>query len=119
MSILDILINDIIIYIVPFLKTYDKLMFLSSSKDLHHLKDKVTYDYMVNIRRIQRLWYYGKFTNIYTNDIGNFKFPISINRLTFSNNFNKDIKGMIPDTITHLTFGDNFDQNIEECIPNS
>src|SRR5579872_7564383 len=97
MSILDIMISDCIISITKFLNDKENLRFLSISKDLHLLKDKINYDDEINIDRIHQLWYYDRFTNIMAHHLL-YKFPKSI---------------------THLEFDDKFDQNIKECIPTS
>src|SRR5579872_2704116 len=120
MSVLDILINDIIIKITTFLRTCDKVMFLSISKDLHFLKDKIYYDKKIRLRKICNLWYYDNFTNIIVGNTSyKYKLPKSVNHLTFYWEFNKDVKGYIPNSITHLTLGDNFNRDIKGCIPNS
>ena len=116
MCILDI--DDVIIYITTFLDIPNRLKFLSLSKNLHILKDKINYDDKINFDLINKLWYYDRFTNVVTNYAISV-FPKFINHLTFGWSFNQDIKDCIPNSVTHLTFDDDFNQDIKDCIPNS
>src|SRR5579872_2711480 len=113
------LLDDIIIYITSFLNTNDSINFLSISRDLHLLKDKIYYNKPVYSHIIHKLWYYDRFTNIMVIDTG-IKLPKFINTLEFDMCFdNQDIKDCIPNSVTHLTFGHYFNQDIKDCIPNS
>ena len=115
MSTLDILINDIILNITNFLNTYDKLMFLSITKNQHMLKDKICYEDKIVIGEILTLWYYDRFTNI-SIELFNRKLPTLITHLTIGRNFKQDIIDCIPNSVTHLTFGDSFSQTIKDCV---
>ena len=78
-SILDILISDIIINIASFLNTFNKVKFLSLSKNLHILKDRINYDTKIKLYKICKLWYYDRFTNIIvSNSTRNYNLPKSI-----------------------------------------
>src|SRR5579872_6693746 len=117
---MDILTIDSIIDITIYLNDKDKIKFLSSSKELHILKDKVHYNDQIYIGDINDLWYFDRFTNIHISN-SNYRYPIpnSIIKLSLRYYFYADIKGYIPNTVTHLTFGGYFNQNIEGCIPTS
>jgi|SRR5579872_1306122 len=91
MNILDILIKDVIIHIVSYLKIYDRLKFLSLSKNLHILEDEFYYDNNVLIDDIYHLWYFDKFTNITANNLS-FRFPRAIKKLSFNSDFNQNIE---------------------------
>src|SRR5579872_2052454 len=80
------LINDIVIYIMTFLNDGPKRRFLSSSKDLHKLKDKIYYDCMMKIEKIHTLWYFDMFTYVEINNL-EYKLPNSITKLCI--NFDK------------------------------
>src|SRR5579872_1016020 len=117
---MDILIQDIIIYIVSYLKTKKKIKFLSLSRDLHALKDKIYYEDMIDIDKIHNLWYFDKFTNVLIYDTNiTYKFPMFVTHIIFGPYYNKNVKGLIPNSVTHLTFGEHFNQPINDCIPNS
>src|SRR5579872_4878071 len=119
MGISDILVSDTIIYVVSFLKTNDKIKFLSLSKDLHLLKDKIYFDELITYtKKINYLWYFDRFTNIIIYDITQ-KLPKSVKHITFGNYFNQDIRDYIPHSVTHLYFKDDFNKDIKGCIPNS
>src|SRR5579872_5211183 len=130
------LINDIIIYIMTFLRDNEKIKFLSLSKSLNYLKNKVYYDEMIDIGKISRLSYYDMFTNVIIIDFSH-SLPNSIKKITFNNNmsahphinnlftmdeaidrpnsviaYNKNMILQIPNTVTHLIFNDWFDQDI-------
>src|SRR5579872_2961601 len=83
MNILDYLINDVLINIMSFLNSPNKLKFLSSSKDLHALKNKVHFGDNVDIEKIHKLWYFNSFTNIAI-DSTTYELPKSINRLVMN-----------------------------------
>src|SRR5579872_6029748 len=136
MSILDILIVDVIINIMTYLSDRGKIKFLSLSKNLHALKNKVYYEEYINVDRIHTLWYYDRFTHINFYNL-RYTFPKSITHVTVSNTnivnhipasvthlnfdkcFDENIKDCIPNTITHLTFGCFFNRNIKDCILNT
>ena len=112
------LIDDIIIYMMSFLNMYDKMIFMSSSKNLCVFKSKLQYDDKIIVNRIKNLWYYDRFTNIEI-DMLIHKFPKMITKLTLGPYFNYKINEYIPKSITHLTCGISFDQSIKNCIPES
>src|SRR5579872_94757 len=117
---MDLLIDDIVINIMSYLKTKEKIEFLSLSSHLHSLKNKVDYDIEIKLNKIHKLWYYDRFINVIVNKHNyKYKLPKSITHLTFDNSFDCDIMNYIPNTITHLKFGHNFNQSIKHCIPNS
>src|SRR5579872_4509050 len=144
-NILDMLIDDIIIYIMTFLNDKKKIRFLSTTTRLHLFKNKVCYNEITDMYRIYDLPYYDRFNNVslagYEIFCG-YKLPKSIKYLTFHTSYgidedikdfipepnpdmlsemgwdiNKDVKNYIPDTVTHLTFS--FDKPIKHCIPSS
>src|SRR5579872_2119524 len=114
----DLLVDDMIIYIMTYLNDKNKLLFLSLSKQLHFLKTKVYWNDYVCTDKIYGLSYYDMFTHVISNL--NHKLPNSITHLSITNTFNQDIKGChIPNSITHLSFGNAFNKDIKGCIPNS
>src|SRR5579872_245517 len=118
--IIEILIDDIILYITTFLDDINKIYFLSSNKILHTFKNKIYYDEMKHITKIYNLSYYDMFKNIQVDGLDH-KLPKYVTHLSFEkySTFDEDIRNKIPNTITHLTFGPCFDQNIKGCISNS
>ena len=62
--IMNTLVYDNIIDILSYLINIEKILFLSLSKELHALKNKVYYDEFIDIDKIQHLWYYNRFTHI-------------------------------------------------------
>src|SRR5579872_6900445 len=121
---MNLLIDDMIVHIMTYLNNKSKIQFLSISKNLQQLKNKVQYNEKISLNKIRRLPYYNMFLNVIIQDdniLNNnlcFKLPNAITHLTLdiSGTCNKDY---IPVTITHLTFGDHFYQDINDCIPNS
>src|SRR5579872_3143841 len=125
---MDILVIDCIINITSYLINHDIINFLSTSKYLHLLKDKIHYNNPVAICDIQKLHYYDQFTNIIINNL-TYTLPKNITHLTI--NFidygfdygwrysNKDIKTYIPSTVTHLLFKEYIRTNIKDCIPDT
>src|SRR5579872_6166270 len=122
---MNVLIDDIIAYIMTFLTDIEKIKFLSLEKRLHMLKNKVQYNSLVHNDVICNLVYYDMFTNVRINRLNSKcnRFPKYITHLTFGDTFNNDITGLISNSIiariTHLTFGAAFDQDIKGCIPTS
>src|SRR5579872_624697 len=118
---MDILIDDVIIYITFYL-CYDmyRISFLSSSKYFHKLKDKIYYNDIIKfniwpmsdkklskLSKMRHLWYFDRFTNVKTDDL-DYQFPKSITHLTLGYNFdfnsykskNINIKNYIPSSVT-------------------
>lgn len=62
-NMLDALFKDIILNITTYLNNKDEMRFLSSTKNLHDLKNDVYYENIVAIRIIHQLWYFDRFTN--------------------------------------------------------
>lgn len=118
MNMLDVLIEDILLIITVYLNNEEKINFLSSSRDLHNLKNKIYYEDIINVKNIYELWYFDRFKNIIIDNL-EYKLPKSLNQLTFCETFNNNIKEYIPDSVSHLTFGNDFNQDIQDCIPNS
>src|SRR5579872_4413206 len=117
---MDLLIDDVIVSIMSFLKDIEKIMFLSSSNRFHQLKNKVYYNEKIGICKINTLFYYDMFTNVYVINNNAYKsLPKAITHLTFGWEFNQNIRDCIPNSVTHLTFGNDFNQDIKDCIPNS
>src|SRR5579872_6404657 len=65
---MELLIDDVIIYVMTFLNNEDKIQFLSMSNKLHTLKHKVYYDQKIAISKIRKLPYYDMFTNVSVNN---------------------------------------------------
>ena len=111
--------SDIAIYICQFLDDWSKLQLLSINRKLHMIKNKVYYNQMTNMSKIYYLWYRDQMTNIFTHDIYYYTLPKNVTHITFTTNFDKDIKAFIPHTVTYLKFGSRFDRCIKDCIPES
>jgi hypothetical protein len=122
--------DDIYIHICSFLDDLSVLTFLSTNNHSNKLKNKVFYSGGVFINKINRLWYFDRFTNIITKKIC--RFPKNITYLTFGHDFNQPLLDIIPSSvtasairlgipsnITHLTFGKRFNQSITGAIPAS
>src|SRR5579872_4718572 len=115
---MNLLVQDNILCIASYLDTNNKIIFLSSSKEFHSLKNKVYYHDQIKVtnkklygKRIDHLWYYDRFTNIRINNIPNkFKYPKYVTHLIFSDHIDQEIKN-IPNSITHLTFGNGFNRS--------
>ena len=103
--------NDIYCYLCTFLTDRDKINFLSSSTTLHGFKSKIFLNDRIFINKITQLWYFDRFTNIITNQLG---YIPNISHVTFGNYFNQNIKDCIPASVTHLTFGYYFNQDIKD-----
>lgn len=58
----DILIDDVIVYIMIFLNDLDKIKFPSLCERLHMFKHKVYYNELTPIYNIQKLSYYNRFS---------------------------------------------------------
>ena len=99
---MDVLIIDTIINIVFYLCDKDKIKFLSLSKELHILKNKVYYDDVVSTDEICHLSYYDRFTTIISDT--KYKLPASVTHLTFGYYFDNNRLYIIPISVTHLTF---------------
>ena len=126
-----ILIDDNILYITTFLCDREKIKFLSITKRLHLLKNRIYYNELIDVDRIYEVSYYDKFKNIqisgyqiYTGVI----LPKFITQLTLdtfcgiedvSGDIDGPIKRCISNSLTHLTFGRYFNRDIKGCIPNS
>ena len=108
---------DIVVIICGWLSDKDKISYLSIDNTFHMLKHIIHYEDMIIVTKIKKLPYYDQFTNIISDDV--ITFPKHITHLTFSHNFDQDIKGVIPSSVTHLTFGYSFDQDIKGVIPSS
>src|SRR5579872_604064 len=115
---MNILIDDVIIYIMNFLSDKDKINYLSSSKYLDKIKIVVHYDTLMTTNKIKELPYYDMFTNIFVENT-NDKLPKSVNKFAFDCLFNEDIKGYIPLTVIDLCLGWDFNRSIKDCIPTS
>src|SRR5579872_34667 len=107
------LVDDMIVTIATFLNNMNKIRFLSISKRLHPLKIKVYYHDEEYIDHIYKLPYYDMFTNVIFDDVHK-KLPKSVTHLTSTKNFDKCIKGYIPNTVTHVCFESGFNQDINE-----
>ncbi len=140
---MNILIEDIIIEILSYVDDNNKIDFLSINSEFHLLKLRIKFTNNIDSFKINHLFYYDNFTNIFfhdkfNGDISTIRFPSSMNSLTFGNNFdhridncillsvthlsfgccfNQKIDGYIPGRVTHLILGDNFNQKIADCIP--
>lgn len=120
--IMDTLVQDIVVYITTFLKDKNIINFLSACSHFHLLKDKITYQDIVNINKIYDLWYYNNFSNVnFKNDGIQFeKFPKATKYINacFSVSDEKYIK-FIPHTVTHLQFDiyEVYDPTIRSYIP--
>src|SRR5579872_4754263 len=110
---MEFILDDIIIVITSFLDDKDKISFLSLTKKLHLLKNKVYYNEKVYIDNIIKLSYYDMFTVILTNNV-NYKFPKFMTHLIFAYGFNQKIRKYIPNSVAHLTFCDKFNQKIRK-----
>uniref|UniRef100_A0A6G6ADS9 F-box and FNIp repeat-containing protein n=1 Tax=Borely moumouvirus TaxID=2712067 RepID=A0A6G6ADS9_9VIRU len=140
MDIMDILDDNIVVYILNFVNDKSKVQFLSTSRKIRNLLMwKIKYTKIYEYGKIKKLPYYNQFNYIkyLANDInipegithlefGDFFnqpiekcIPDNIINLTFGWEFNQPIKGCIPSQLTHLTFGCRFNQSIKECIPNT
>src|SRR5579872_5595144 len=122
---MNTMIDDIIVYIMNFLCDKDKINFLSLSKDLHKIKNKVHYEKMIDSKKICGLFYYDMFTNVRITE-PKYKIPKSTTHLIFGDLFdsnntsfseeNELLAGLspansyneyyIPNSVTHLSFGD-------------
>lgn len=63
---------DSILDIVSYLTNRGKIRFLSASKELHALKDKIYYDEHVPINKVHltyRLWYYDRFRHMLVHNL--------------------------------------------------
>lgn len=95
----------------------DKINIISTNKFLNSIRTKFTYDKGIHLCEFRDVWYYDCLTIISTCNV--FKFPKSLKSLIFTNHFNKNVKGFIPDSVTYLKFGFNFRKNLEGCLPDS
>ena len=107
--------SDIIWLICEFMDDKSKVNFTSVSNSFIPFKNKIFYDDMISYNKIEKLYYFNRFRNVYVETM--VKFPKFITNLTFGYFFDQDIKGAIPNSVTHLTFGDCFNQDIKEAIP--
>src|SRR5579872_679145 len=107
---MDTLIEDVILHIITFLNDRKKILFLSQSKYLDSLKDKIYYDDFVETDNINHLWYYDRFTHIGRYNLEK-TLPKCVTHLSFCYHFNQNIRDCIPNSVTHLIFGRDFNQN--------
>lgn len=62
--VVNMLIDDIIVYLMTFLNDIGKIYFLSITKVLHSLKNKIQFNEIVHYNNIYDLSYFDMFTNI-------------------------------------------------------
>ena len=117
---MELLIDDVIVFITTYLNDKDKISFLSTTKKLNTLKTKVYYDTLIHVNKIKDLQYYDMFINVKINDI-RYGLPKSSTSVNFDMLFDYDIKDYIHKNVTHMIFCKNciFNQNIKDFIPNS
>src|SRR5579872_881400 len=126
---MDILIDDIILSIMQLLSDRDKIKFMSSSKRLFLLNNRVYFDDLIRLKIIYGSYCYDRFTNIliYNSDYDLLelpyrslnlerKLPKSIKKIHFNCVNSHHIKNYFPDTVTHLSFsfGSAFNGNIKD-----
>jgi hypothetical protein len=111
--------EDVILLILEYSESKDKLNFISTCQYFNTFKFKVQFNDPITNSNIKDLLYYDRFTNIILDCFK--KLPASITHLTFEDNFNQEIKDYILQSdlhnLTHLTFGHHFNKEIKDRIP--
>ena len=97
------------------LKTWGNVLTLN--KKINNLKHKIIIKHLMYYKRIKHLDNFDNFENIIVSEI--VKWPLNVRKITFTSQFNQDIRNSIPNYVTHLCFGDRFNQDVKDCIPNS
>ena len=94
--------QEILLLIMDHLTDREKLNLIECSKYANTLKNKFSLNEQhYYCTMIGKLSYYNRFTNLMLSQL--ITLPIGITHLIFGNNFNKAIKGAIPNSVTHLT----------------
>lgn len=141
MSIIDILTQDVFLYIIEFLSDHERRLFISICKGTLELQSKVMYEEFHKYFKIKNTSYISNFKRLiyigpkdkpicksvnkstkYIITSTKYKIHHGVTNLKFEFAFNESfehIPGFIPDTVTHLTFGNKFNKSIRNCIPSS
>ena len=117
------MLDDIIIYICNTrLDNWDRLMFLSTAKKLHSLKNQIDFKDTVYIDTNFDfdIWYYDQFVDIHIGEKPTI-YPLCLTHLSIGVGWYKPILDIefIPNGVTHLTLCGPVDDRIKNLIPSS
>ncbi|AVL94557.1 FNIP repeat-containing protein [Moumouvirus australiensis] len=103
------LCSELMIYISYFLNDKSKMSFFMTCTETYKLREHVTYTNCYDFNKIRDLTFYHKFIRV--RNVPSTKF---INKymtyISFSDSFNEDIIGCLPDSLIYLKFGNKFNK---------
>lgn len=126
--------KDATLKICSFLSDQEKVYFAMIATSFSMLLSEMIYSKKVRFDAIEKLPYFDNFECVqllhFTNKCPKFAkyvyyeastrdIPQNVTHLTFTQGFNKSIKGIIPKSVTDLEFSWDFIQSVQDCIPST
>uniref|UniRef100_A0A6G6AAJ6 F-box and FNIp repeat-containing protein n=1 Tax=Borely moumouvirus TaxID=2712067 RepID=A0A6G6AAJ6_9VIRU len=103
------LCSELVIHITHFLNDRFKMSFFMTCTEIYKLREHATYTNCYDFNKIRNLIFFHKFIRV--RNIPSTKF---INKymtyISFSDSFNEDIIGCLPESLTYLKFGNKFNK---------